>query len=133
MIQIKITRTVLFEKFDIKHEIQDFWLSQLDGCETHETKGICRRLPGYSHSIFFTKENNCFFEIDFQYSSFFCDTTNWNACLKKYALKYEQLQDIVFNVFKNQINFGFELSKNKIGWDSFTHVSFNGKNLEFYI
>lgn len=84
-----ISRKVLFEKFNIKHEMQDFLLSQLDGCDV-------KLLKDYPKSIFYVKDDIWLFWQDFKNKRLWVRYYEiWSVFSMKYKLKHQQIQQLI--------------------------------------
>lgn len=85
-VELIITRKVLFEKFDIKHEMEIFFLSFLDGCEIK----LSEKYPG---SIFFIKNDVVLFEQETKNKYFYIRYDSiWWVFGSKYGLDYFEIR-----------------------------------------
>jgi hypothetical protein len=96
-IEIKTTRKVLFEKFNIKHEIEDFLLNKLDECEINFLKSKPK-------SIFYIKNDLYFFEQDFKNGYLWVrNDLIWSVLNSKYILKTEEIKEFILNTLETHL------------------------------
>ena len=96
-IKLQITRKVLFEKFSIQHEKEDFFLSFLNGCDIKITKD-------YPDSIFYLKNDKVLFEQDFRSKHFKVRySLVWSVLRNKYFMEIQEIQSFIKKILINYL------------------------------
>ena len=88
-IELIQTRKVIFEKFNIEHEMEDFFLSFIDGCEIRLSKK-------YPNFIFYVKNDLILFEQETKIKYFYMRfDLIWSVFENKYKLNYSDIQSFI--------------------------------------
>src|SRR3989304_3626022 len=94
---LSITRKVLFEKFHIKHEMEDFFLSFIEGCELK----ISDKHP---HYIFYVKNDLLLFQQETENRYFYVRfDLIWSVFEDKYKFSYSKTQSFIKDVLETHI------------------------------
>ncbi len=88
-VELIITRKVIFEKFNIKHEMEDFFLSFVDECEIKLSKK-------YIYSIFYVKNDLILFEQQIKNRHFYVRyDLIWSVFEMKYKFNHNDIQSFI--------------------------------------
>ena len=117
-IKLKTTRKVLFEKYNIIHELEHILLSNINGCR------IKKGNAEFSSSIFLCKKDKILFEID---KSTINDSNKlwirdelWFKCRAKNNLSFDGFFEIIITIIQKIPDKRFSNIK------SILYTSFNG-------
>ncbi len=96
-IELIITRKVLFEKFNIKHEMNVFFLSFLEGCEIKIS-------DKYQDFVFYVKNDLILFQQELKNRYFWVKyDLIWSVFESKYELNYAETQLFIKDILETHI------------------------------